>query len=131
MEAALLLQLAYAANIAILAPVIAGLVGLGARGTAAVIGGGIPESAGLRLLVASLWGAILVLSVAGLFHPLAFWPILLLQVVYKAAWLAGYVLPAWRRGGPAAVPSGPAVCFAAIVVIWPVLLVVAWRFQAP
>lgn len=122
-----LLRAAYAANILILAPVLIGLA-LGRNGPdVPALGGAIAESEGLRLLVMSLWGGILALSALGLIAPGAFWPVLLLQVIYKSAWLAAYVAPVWRAEGAAAVPWGPAACFALIVAIWPVILYQAWR----
>lgn len=117
-NADILLRAAYGANILILAPVVVALVMTGSP--SAVFGPSVSESPGLRLLVASLWGAILVCSALGLFAPHAFVAILVLQVIYKSAWLLSYVVPAWRRGLP--VPWGPAVTFLAIVLIWPIIL---------
>ena len=110
-----ILWLPYIANILILAPVVPMLF-FGAQG-ATLFGGDVENSEGLRLLVGSLWFAILVASVAGLFAPLFFRPVLMIQVVYKAAWLVAFVLPLWRSGG--AVPWGIAIIFAAIVAAWP------------
>lgn len=121
------LRAAYAANILILAPVLSGLLLARNGPMVPALGGVIAESEGLRLLVASLWGAILLLSVGGLVHPGLFWQVLVLQVIYKTAWLLIYVLPIWRAQGVSAVPWGPTLCFAAIVAIWPVILVVAGR----
>ncbi len=127
MPAEVWLRLAYAANIVILAPVLAGLL-VGRNGPLVpALGGVITESEGLRLLVASLWGAILVMSLGGLVQPGLFWQVLVLQVVYKSAWLSLYVIPVWRTQGASAVPWGPALCFAAIVALWPVILVAAAR----
>jgi hypothetical protein len=117
MTADLLLRLAYGANILILLPV---LVALSARGTASVFGPGVPDSPALRLLVASLWSAILVCSVLGLGWPRQMSAILLLQVIYKTAWLATFVIPAWRNGAP--VPWGPALTFVPIILLWPIIL---------
>lgn len=130
MSATALLRAAYAANILILAPVITGLL-LARNGPGVpALGGAIAESAGLRLLVASLWAAILALSAAGLVAPSLFWQVLVLQVIYKSCWLVGYVLPLWRAEGPAAVPWGPTLCFVAIVALWPVVLAQAARSGA-
>lgn len=98
MNVDLLLRLAYGANILILMPVVLALVGTG--GPTAVFGPGVADSPVLRTLVASLWGAILVCSGLGLFAPREFVAILLLQVIYKSAWLLAFVLPAWRAGDP-------------------------------
>lgn len=122
-----LLRAAYALNIAILAPVLIGLIAARNGPLVPALGGTITESEGLRLLLTSLWGAILLLSALGLIAPVVFWPVLLLQIVYKSAWLAAYVGPVWRAQGAEAVPWGPAVCFAFIVVAWPLILLHAWR----
>ncbi|WP_225205584.1 hypothetical protein [Novosphingobium huizhouense] len=117
------LRIAYAANIAILVPVCLGM--LSRNAAASVFQGAVDESEGLRLLVFSLWAAILVSSAAGLLAPAFFAPLLLVQVVYKALWLALFVWPAWRAGQ--AVPWGVASVFAGIVATWPVLLALAMR----
>jgi hypothetical protein len=80
------------------------------------------ESAGWRILVGGLWTGILVLSILGLFDPLRYSPVLLLQVIYKSIWLAVYVLPRLLRREYSSIPWGIAGSFAAIVVIWPFLI---------
>lgn len=114
-----LLKFAYAANILILVPVCWGMF-LGS-GTASVFQGQVAESAGLRLLVGSLWAAILLASVAGFWAPGFFAPVILIQIVYKALWLATFVLPLIIAGRGAEVPWGIATIFAAIVVTYPFL----------
>jgi hypothetical protein len=69
-----LLRLAYVANIVILVPVVHAM--LFGRGVEAVFEGRVEESAGLRLMVGSLWAAILLASVFGLSRPLFFAPVL-------------------------------------------------------
>lgn len=110
-----LLQIAYAANIAILVPVCFSMfVGAGVDG---VFGGSVPESAGLRTMVGSLWLAILMASLAGLFVPQFFAPVLLIQIVYKSVWLIVFITPLIIHGKPW--PVGIAVCFLAIVATYP------------
>jgi hypothetical protein len=111
------LLLAYVCNIVILMPVCwAMFVG---RGVDAVFQRAIAEEPGLRLLVGSVWLAILVASFAGMIYPRFFAPMLLVQVLYKAIWLVVFVAPTVKAGG--AVPVGIAVCFAAIVMTYPFL----------
>ena len=110
-----LLWLPYGANILILAPVVWGMFGAWAGPT--LFGGDVENSQGLRLLVGSLWLAILLASVAGLFAPQFYRPVLLIQIVYKATWLATFIAPLWQRGGE--VPWGITVIFAGIVLTWP------------
>lgn len=111
-----LLRLAYAANILILVPVCWAMFAV--RGVQAVFQGAVAESAGLRLLVGSLWAAILLASLAGLVWPRFFAPVLLIQIVYKSLWLLLFVLPLLQAGS-ARLPSGIAICFAAIAVSYP------------
>lgn len=81
-----------------------------------------PESAGWRVLVGSLWTAIMVLSALGLREPLRYSPVLLLQLIYKSLWLVVFALPLARRREWRLIPSGIAVSFIAIVLIWPWLI---------
>jgi hypothetical protein len=45
-------------------------------------------------LVGSLWLAIAALSILGLWKPLVYAPVLLLQLMYKGSWLLKVALPA-------------------------------------
>ncbi|MFM5913786.1 MAG: hypothetical protein ACKOPR_03445 [Chakrabartia godavariana] len=120
MENAAILRWAYAANILILVPVCYGLIA--GSGVAGVFEGKVAESAGLRLLVASLYVAILVASVAGLKWPAFFAPILIAQIIYKTLWLAMFVAPLVLAGRSGDVPWGISSSFIAIVLIYPILL---------
>jgi hypothetical protein len=72
------LQLAYCANILILAPIaLPTLLGIFPTDQHKF-----PHSPGWRIIVGSFWCAILALSVMGLFNPLVFSPLLLLQLIY-------------------------------------------------
>jgi hypothetical protein len=114
---------AYIANILILVPVCYRLFFGG--GMATVFEGKVPESEGLRLLVGSLWFAILVASITGLFRPAFFSPVVIIQIVYKSLWLLAFVLPLVIAGKP--IPIGISVTFAAIVLTYPALLWLAVR----
>ena len=121
-----LLRLPYFANILILMPVcIAMLRGIGAS---AVFEGKTEPSRGLESLVAAIWTTILCLSFAGLLAPREFLPLLLFQVVYKAIWLALYVVPRALRYGFEAIPVGITLSFSAIVAIWPVFIWVGYAY---
>lgn len=117
------LQIPYALNIAILAPVC--LAMFTGRGQAAVFQGGVSASRGLELLVGSLWLSILLASVAGLLYPRLFVPLLAMQVVYKLTWLLAFVAPA-AAARTSSLPVGIAACFAGIVLTWPVFLWLAY-----
>jgi hypothetical protein len=119
MENANWLRFAYAANIIILVPIVATMAS--SNGVARVFEGRVDDSTGLRLLVGSLWFAILLGSVAGLRWPDFFAPLILVQIVYKSTWLALFVLPLVANGRSGDVPWGISVTFMAIVLIYPLL----------
>ena len=48
-------------------------------------------------LVGCLWLGIAILSVLGLFKPITFSPVLLIQLIYKGTWLLVVALPAIRN----------------------------------
>ena len=114
-----LLRLAYAANILILVPICWGM--FFGSGVAGVFEGKVAESQGLRLLVGSLWFAILLGSIIGLAAPRFFAPIILVQIVYKSLWLLAFVLPLVMAGKSGEVPWGIATTFILIVAIYPFL----------
>lgn len=115
--------LPYIANIIILVPVVMGTL----FNLFPIADGHFPESAGWRLLVGSLWTSILVGSVMGLFNPLIFSPLLLLQVIYKALWLAVYTLPRLISGDPSReIHWAISIIFVLIVLLYP--LVIPWNY---
>jgi hypothetical protein len=112
------LQIPYAANLAILLPIAVPTI-LRSHCTDQ---GCFPESPGWRVLVGSLWTAIMILSALGLHEPVRFSPVLLLQLIYKSLWLLFYALPMARRGEWRAIPAGITTSFVAIVFAWPWLI---------
>jgi len=112
------LKLAYVANIVILLPI--------ALPTALrrfdVAQGRFQPSEGWEILVGSLWTAILLCSVGGLFWPEPFVVVLLLQVIYKSMWLGLYAAPRVLSGRAREVPSGIAFSFLGIVAVWPFII---------
>ncbi len=73
-------------------------------------------------LVGCLWLAIAVLSVLGLWRPLSFSPVFLVQLIYKGTWLLVVALPAIRNNEP--YPSGMALFFLIWVLVLP--FVIPW-----
>ena len=75
-------------------------------------------------LIGALWLSIAVLSCFGLFKPQNFSPVLVLQLIYKGAWLLVVALPAIISQTP--YPKGMAVFF----VIWVIVLpfVIPWNY---
>lgn len=71
-------------------------------------------------LVGCLWLAIAVLSVLGLFRPISFSPVFLIQLIYKGAWLLVVALPAIQHSKP--YPTGMAGFFLIWVLILPVII---------
>ncbi|MEP3227223.1 MAG: hypothetical protein ABJO01_14695 [Parasphingorhabdus sp.] len=114
-----LLRLAYFANILILLPICWNM--FFGSGVASVFEGKVDESAGLRLLVGSLWSAILIGSAAGLFAPRFFAPIILVQIFYKSLWLLIFVLPLVAADKFHLVPWGISSVFLAIVISYPII----------
>ncbi len=55
----------------------------GERGGQLASQGKFPESEGFRTTLGSLWSALLIGSVLGLFYPVTMSPLLLIQVIYK------------------------------------------------
>lgn len=123
------LKIAYAANILILVPVVHAM--FFGRGVSDVFAGRVDESLGLRLLVASLWTAILLGSIAGLWWPRFFAAVLPIQILYKSLWLALFVMPLAQRSGWDAVPKGISITFLIIVLTYPFILWFALRSYDP
>jgi hypothetical protein len=118
-----LLRLAFAANILILVPVVGSLLFGANDPTLPAFSHRATESAPLRLMLAALWGTILLASIAALWAPNAFVLLLIVQVIYKTGWLLSFVLPLVLAGRGDAVPWGVAGSFLFIVLVWPVLLI--------
>lgn len=75
-------------------------------------------------LIGALWLSITILSIFGLFKPLLFSPILLVQLIYKGSWLLVVALPAVLY--KTAYPKGMATFF----IIWVVVLpfIIPWKY---
>lgn len=124
------LSIPYAFNVLVLLPVgILTLLG-GERGGQLACQGKFPESEGFRTILGSLWTAILIGSIFGLFYPVPMSPLLLIQVVYKSLWLAVFVLPRLLGGRGGEVPWGIAATFLVIVVSYPWVIPWAQVFGA-
>ncbi len=74
-------------------------------------------------LVGCLWLSIAVLSILGLWRPISFSPILLVQLIYKGTWLFMVALPAVRNNQP--YPTGMALFFLIWVLVLP--FVIPWQ----
>ncbi len=81
------------------------------------------ESTEVIRLVGCLWLSIAILSVLGLWKPITFSPVLLIQLIYKGTWLLVVALPAFRNGIP--FPRVMSMFFIAWVVILP--FIIPWK----
>jgi hypothetical protein len=119
------LYLPYLFNVAVLVPVGSLTLFGGERGGRLASQGKFPESAGFRTVLGSLWIAIMVGSVVGLFFPVPMAPLLMVQVVYKTLWLVVYALPRLLHGRSGEVPWGISLPFLVIVLTYP--WVIPWK----
>ncbi len=71
-------------------------------------------------LVGCLWLSIAILSILGLWKPITFSPILLVQLIYKGTWLLIVALPAIKNNQP--YPVGMALFFLVWVFVLPFLI---------
>ena len=74
-------------------------------------------------VIGSFWIAIGIVSLMGIFRPVKFCPILVVQIIYKGLFLIVEVIPKLARKEP--IPIGVAAFFLAWVVLLP--LVVPWK----
>lgn len=115
------IKLVYIANI-----IVAGYIGITSlflpKLSSATIFQNCYQTTDLIRLVGCLWLAIAVLSVFGLWRPISFSPVLLMQLIYKGSWLLVVAIPAIRNNQ--LYPSGMAVFF----IIWVLVLpfVIPW-----
>lgn len=115
------IKLVYIANI-----IVAGYIGVTSlifpkHSSATIFQNSYPSTDVIRL-VGCLWLAIAVLSVFGLWRPISFSPVLLLQLIYKGTWLLVVAMPAIKN--KQAFPSSMAVFFLVWVVVLP--FVIPW-----
>ncbi len=117
----------YAVNIAVLTPVCwALLAGPEPRATGSEVAG--LTAPVLGFLVASLWTGILVCSVIGLMLPREMMAVLILQVIYKAVFLAREALPSLVAGIQDGPPLLLTIIFLAIVLTYPIVI---WHALRP
>jgi hypothetical protein len=98
-----MLNVAYAANIVILGPVVAAVL-FAQDANRTVFENRFTQSPELIALVGCLWASILICSAIGIFYPAEMAPVLLLQVIYKALYLALLLGPLVVRNGVATIP---------------------------
>lgn len=114
-----LLKIIYSANVLVAAWVGLSSLFFPSIATQTVFTGAYPPSQYIRL-VGCLWLGIAFLSVLGLFRPVTFSPVLILQLFYKAIWLLVVALPAIMRHQQ--YPKAMAVFFLVWVLVIPVAI---------
>ena len=120
-------QVLFWANILILVP-----IGFGTLLKPSLTDHGVfAESAGWRTLVGSLWVGILACSALGVVWPSSFVWLLLFQVIYKSVWLLVYAAPRVLSGRSQEIPTGIALSFVGIVLVWPWFIPWGQLFTAP
>ncbi len=115
------IKLVYIANI-----IVAGYIGITSlffpKLSSATIFQNTYQATDIIRLVGCLWLAIAVLSLLGLWRPITFSPVLLLQLVYKGSWLLVVAIPAIKNNQ--SYPSGMATFFLVWVLVLP--FVIPW-----
>jgi hypothetical protein len=115
------IKLVYVVNI-----IVAGYIGITSlffpKLSAATIFQNAYPSTDIIRLVGCLWLAIALLSVCGLWRPLTFSPVLLLQLIYKGSWLLVVAIPAIKNNQ--LYPSGTTAFFLVWVLVLP--FVIPW-----
>ncbi len=87
-----------------------------------VFSGVYPNSELIRL-VGALWFSIFLISILGLWKPITFSPILMVQLIYKSLWLLVVALPAIMHKNE--YPIGMASFFLVWVIVLP--FVIPWK----
>lgn len=100
-----LLQVAYVLDILVSLPVALTTLTGYERLAPVLFREGLPESDNFRIILGSLWMAVLLTCVAGLVFPVAMSPVLILQIIYKALWLLLFAAPRWLSGRKKEVPK--------------------------
>ena len=116
-----LIKLVYIANI-----IVAGYIGITSlffpKLSSATIFQNLYQTTDIIRLVGCLWFAIAILSLFGLWRPMTFSPVLLLQLIYKGSWLLVVAIPAIKNNQT--YPSGMATFFLVWVLVLP--FVIPW-----
>lgn len=113
------LRIIYVLNIIVAGQIAISAMFNPARAATTTFGSAYPPTEVIRL-VGCLWLGITVLSILGLWKPITFSPVLLLQLVYKGSWLLIVALPAIRNDEP--FPMGMTIFFVIWVLVLPFLI---------
>lgn len=124
-----MLEFAYAGNILFVTPIVA-LLWFHKDGVRLVFGEHMHVGDGARVLIASLWTAIVLCSIAGVKWEHFWVPLLMFQVAYKIVFMLTYVLPRAVRGDWHGIPVLPTALFALGIVAFPLMIWAEynWRY---
>jgi hypothetical protein len=109
----------YLINCLILFPVVLNLWCYSTESRFSLFDNNVPNVPSLRLLIASFWTSLLLVSIIGIIYPHHMVALLIIQVVYKALYMLTSILPDYYRYGKSKTPFAMIIIFALICVIWP------------
>lgn len=114
-------------TIYILNIIVAGQIAISAlvnpKNAAATTFGNAYEPSEIIRLVGCFWLSITILSLLGLWKPITFSPVLLIQLIYKGTWLLVVALPAFRNNIP--FPKIMAIFFIVWIIVLP--FIIPWK----
>lgn len=116
-----MLEIAYAANILVVAPM-AYVLWFRENGVATLFGPHITMADGMRRLTASMWTAVVLLSLAGLEWERTFVALLVFEITYKIVFFATYVIPLAVAGRQDEIPRFLSLVFGASLIGFPILI---------
>ena len=90
----------------------------------------LPDSDNFRIILGSLWAAVLLCCVMGIVFPVAMSPVLIFQIIYKALWLLFFAVPRWLSGRKKEVPKRIVVICVATILAFPWVIPWAVLFAA-
>lgn len=76
-------------------------------------------------IVVCMLSALCLLSIVGLFRPIAMLPLLMFEIAWKALWLVFVALPGWRAGP---MPSAITENLFAVALVVPIVALIPWDF---
>jgi hypothetical protein len=113
----------FAANV-VVAGVVGGLSLFAPHIASRTVFSGTAEASVPMRIVGAFWLAIALLSIAGFLRPLPFVGVLVVQLAYKATWLAVVATPSLLAGSAGSLPGGVVLFFLAWVLVLP--FVIPW-----
>ena len=116
-----MLEIAYAANILVVAPM-AYVLWFRADGVELLFGPNARMSDGVRRLIASMWAGVVLLSLAGLEWERTFVALLVFEIAYKIVFFATHVIPLALAGRADEIPRFLSAVFGASLLAFPVLI---------